>query len=106
MSLHYDINIWGPVDPYVFYPERFATNRNPLAYLAFGIGPRNCIGIKFALMELKLTLIKVLSKYETRPCSTVKELDFIEGVIGILTHEVNVVFKKRNFDSDFCFVIN
>lgn len=37
LSLHYDPVLWGPVDPELFYPERFLTERNPAAWLAFGI---------------------------------------------------------------------
>ena len=67
--------------------------------MAFGAGPRNCIGIKFAKMELKTTLVRIFSEFEAFPSdNTVKKLDFIEGVIGILTHPVNVIFKKRIFD--------
>ena len=70
-----------------------------MAYLAFGAGPRNCIGIKFALMELKMSLIKIFSKFEAKTSpNTVKELDFIEGVIGILTHDVKLIFERRNFE--------
>jgi cytochrome P450 len=46
LSLHYDSEIWGPVDPNIFYPLRFSNEKsiNPAAYLPFGIGPRNCVG--------------------------------------------------------------
>ena len=99
MSLHYDPEIWGPVDPNIFYPLRFSTKRDSLAYMAFGVGPRNCIGIKFALLELKMALIKIYSKFETMQCEkTVKTLEFIEGVIGIFNHDVVVKFKRRDFN--------
>lgn len=97
MSLHFDSNLWGPVDPNIFYPRRFETKRNPLAFMAFGVGPRNCIGIKFAMLELKMCIVKLLRKFEVKSCdATPKQLDFVEGVIGILSHEVPVLFTKRN----------
>ena len=47
-TIHMDENNWGPVDPKKFYPERFGPdypNSIPEhAFLAFGIGPRQCIG--------------------------------------------------------------
>ncbi|CAF0926279.1 unnamed protein product [Rotaria sordida] len=52
-SLHYDPNLWGPDDPNLFIPERHLTRRHPVAYMPFGQGPRNCVGMRFALMEIK-----------------------------------------------------
>ncbi len=64
-------------DPLVFNPERFGpdakANRNPYTYLPFGQGPRNCLGMRFALLQMKIALAKVLSKYRVVPCEkTVK----------------------------------
>jgi cytochrome P450 len=29
-TLHFDPDLWGPVDPYIFYPEGFETKRHPM----------------------------------------------------------------------------
>ena len=62
-SVHYDPDLYGPVSPDQFYPERFREKRHPLAWLPFGAGPRNCIGIRFAMLEIKLALVQILRRY-------------------------------------------
>ena len=64
-SLHQDPDIFA--EPLLFKPERFLSegnsSLNPFAYLPFSAGVRNCIGQKFALIELKIVLAKVLLNY-------------------------------------------
>lgn len=54
-------------DPEKFDPERFndenKNNINPYVYMPFGIGPRQCIGNRFALMETKILIAHLLRKF-------------------------------------------
>jgi cytochrome P450 family 110 len=48
-----------------FKPERFLEHQfTPYEYLPFGGGNRRCIGLAFALMEMKLVLATVLSMWQ------------------------------------------
>lgn len=59
-----------------FTPENKKTHR-PLQWLAFGHGPRSCIGMRLALMEMKLGLVHLLQRYRFVPNSkTVSLTDY------------------------------
>uniref|UniRef100_A0A1B0FQR6 Cytochrome P450 n=1 Tax=Glossina morsitans morsitans TaxID=37546 RepID=A0A1B0FQR6_GLOMM len=58
-------------EPDIFKPERFDSavgqKINPFAFTPFSAGPRNCIGKKFAMLEMKSTVSKMLRHFELLP---------------------------------------
>uniref|UniRef100_A0A146MAJ2 Cytochrome P450 4C1 n=1 Tax=Lygus hesperus TaxID=30085 RepID=A0A146MAJ2_LYGHE len=60
--LHRNPKYWD--DPDDFKPERFSLeeskNRHPYSYIPFSAGPRNCIGQKFAMLEMKIGVSTIL----------------------------------------------
>uniref|UniRef100_A0A672IWC4 unspecific monooxygenase n=1 Tax=Salarias fasciatus TaxID=181472 RepID=A0A672IWC4_SALFA len=69
-ALHRDPELWP--EPEEFRPERFSKEKkqhiNPYSYLTFGIGPRNCLGMRFALAAVKLALVEILQSYSFSVC--------------------------------------
>ncbi|PVD38390.1 hypothetical protein C0Q70_01004 [Pomacea canaliculata] len=53
-------------EPDKFIPERFSDetkgSRSPITFLSFGFGPRICIGMRLALMEIKIAMVHVLRR--------------------------------------------
>ncbi len=88
--------MWGPEDPNLFIPERHAGKRHPIAYMGFGVGPRNCVGMRFALMELKMCLARLLHTYNIFPGENI-EKGMIRREITIITPEaIYVRLEKRS----------
>lgn len=56
-------------NPSEFRPERHEhyEGNSSFNFVPFSAGPRNCIGQKFAMYEMKVILVKILQKYELLP---------------------------------------
>lgn len=56
-AMHRNPKVYADADR--FHPERFqsekAAGRHPYAYIPFSAGPRNCIGQKYAGLEIKVS---------------------------------------------------
>ena len=62
-AAHRRPDVWP--DPERFDPERFiGTRPNPYAFFPFGGGVRRCLGMAFALYEMKMVLATVLARAE------------------------------------------
>ncbi|KAG8176930.1 hypothetical protein JTE90_018713 [Oedothorax gibbosus] len=85
-GMHRDPKLYP--DPDRFDPNRFSpeekAKRDPYAYLPFGAGPRNCVAMRFALMEVKVCLAHVIANFiiKTSPETKVPlEFNLGQGIL-------------------------
>ncbi|XP_026741279.1 cytochrome P450 6B6-like [Trichoplusia ni] len=99
-GIHYDEKYYP--NPEVFDPNRFdpeeVGKRHPCAYLPFGIGQRNCIGMRFGKLQTALCVAKLLRKYRIEPSkNTELELGVDKNRIIIgPANGIRVNFVPRN----------
>ncbi|GFY77206.1 cytochrome P450 3A29, partial [Trichonephila inaurata madagascariensis] len=97
-TMHYDSDFFQ--DPETFNPERFMDGYEPkhpqYAYLPFGAGPRNCLGMRFALLEIKMCITNILRHYRIKPLPTTKvPLEYKKTVFFLTVTEMPLNFEKR-----------
>lgn len=67
-AIHHDPEFWH--DPETFDPDRFAPEKRTwpqYAFVPFGAGPRNCVGMRLALLEAKMALVAIVQHFDIKP---------------------------------------
>jgi len=70
IGLHFDERFWS--NPTEFDPDRWSAERRgelvSAAYMPFGYGPRQCLGMKMARMEMKVLVFQLLRHFRLERC--------------------------------------
>ncbi|XP_053086085.1 cytochrome P450 3A27 isoform X4 [Pangasianodon hypophthalmus] len=94
--LQRDPEYW--TEPDAFKPERFTQenkeNIEQYVYMPFGVGPRNCIGMKFALVIIKLAVVQILQRFDISLSEETKKAGIVTGVWK-LTHPLTPPAVQR-----------
>lgn len=96
--IHKSPRYWN--DPEKFLPERFldaCTDRDPLAFLAFSFGPRNCIGKQFVLIEEKIIITYILRAFKIEAVDPIDKIRMNVAGLARRTYEpIKLIFKPRS----------
>ncbi|NXB22397.1 CP3AL protein, partial [Rhagologus leucostigma] len=92
--VHHNPEYWP--SPEEFRPERFSKENkesiDPYTYLPFGAGPRNCLGMRFALLTLKVAIVSLLQHFTFQTCKET-QIPIKLSAVGLLTPEKPIVLK-------------
>ncbi|KAK7580778.1 hypothetical protein V9T40_001407, partial [Parthenolecanium corni] len=86
-------------DPYRFNKENI-NQRQSGTYMPFGDGPRICLGMRFAMLEMKLALATFLYHYEVQPSVKTKTILQLDPAAFILAPKNGIWLKITDSSED------
>ena len=96
-GIHRNEEYWenpSKFNPYRFMGDEFQ-QRNPYCYIPFSAGPRNCIGQKFALLEVKICLYYVVKTFNWTSIQAENEIELCTDMVTLSQNGVLIKFDRR-----------
>lgn len=83
-------------EPDAFRPERFLEQSPPMfGWVPFGGGPHTCLGMHFAMLELRVVLHELLRRVEVRAADPRDEKVKVRSITLVPQHGVRLVITRR-----------
>lgn len=94
------------MQPEKFDPDRFlpevAEKRPAFSYLPFSLGPKQCIGLRMAQLEIKMAMVKILQKVKfERGMGSTETLQFVSATILQSRDPIYVKVVARSCDKEW-----
>ncbi|KAL0101837.1 hypothetical protein PUN28_019170 [Cardiocondyla obscurior] len=98
IKLHRNEKYWS--NPLTFDPDRFLPENiknQSYCYIPFSIGPRNCIGIKYAMISMKVILATMVRTFVFKVNKSIdlKEIKLKSDLTLTVEKPLKVIIEKR-----------
>ena len=96
-TTHHNPEYWP--NPFDFDPERFSKEnslkRHPFSFIPFSAGPRNCIGQKFAMNEVKVVTFYVIKAFHLTSLDAIEDITLVSNTVLRSKNPLNIKLEKR-----------